>query len=123
MAIITYDEYLEHFGTKGMKWGVRKDSSGLKGRARSAASEKLNNRITANKALASGKGKFRDYQSEGFHRGIGALSKKASAKTATKLEARKKRLETGKATTIDIVRTYGNLGLVDLAISVKDSRN
>lgn len=26
MAIITYDEYLEHFGTKGMKWGVRKSA-------------------------------------------------------------------------------------------------
>ena len=26
MSLITYDEYLAHFGVKGMKWGVRKES-------------------------------------------------------------------------------------------------
>lgn len=30
MAIITYDEYLEHFGVKGMQWGRRKASKGAK---------------------------------------------------------------------------------------------
>ena len=25
---LTYDEYLEHYGVKGMKWGVRKNRTG-----------------------------------------------------------------------------------------------
>ena len=26
---LTYDDYLEHYGVKGMKWGVRKDEAVL----------------------------------------------------------------------------------------------
>ena len=27
MALITYDDYLEHFGVKGMRWGVRRQAT------------------------------------------------------------------------------------------------
>ena len=36
MALITYDEYLEHHGVKGMRWGVRRQATKL--------SQKLANR-------------------------------------------------------------------------------
>jgi hypothetical protein len=29
MALITYDEYLEHHGVKGMRWGVRRQATKL----------------------------------------------------------------------------------------------
>ena len=32
---LTYDNYLEHYGVKGMKWGVRKDEEVLKRISRS----------------------------------------------------------------------------------------
>ena len=32
LSEMTYDDYLAHYGVKGMKWGVRKRASNLKSR-------------------------------------------------------------------------------------------
>lgn len=37
---ISHEEYLEHYGVKGMKWGVRKDRPSLSNRIRKAHSDR-----------------------------------------------------------------------------------
>ena len=49
-----FDEYLAHYGVKGMKWGVRKDRSGNSGRRISSkTSAKISKSMTKRKAKAA----------------------------------------------------------------------
>lgn len=102
------DEYFEHHGVKGQKWGIRNQ------RKRDFA----DNRLKMTKRVASGKGDFTDkFVVAGRQSVISLLRNKglkgAAAKEVFKLEASKKRLERGQGTVNDILRRNG-LQLVNL---------
>lgn len=95
-------DYVEHHGTKGMKWGVRRER-----------------RLNTLKRVADGQASGKDMlNAMSMIRGKEIVRSKgiknAARKKVKKEEARKKRIEMGKATTIDLLRHIGSSRLSDL---------
>ena len=93
----TPEEILEHFGTKGMKWGVRRAYV-----ARRQAEASMYRRKAEGRASKTDR-----YVTLG-------ITKKRSEKRAKKIEAEVRRMKAGKATTKDILRYYGSVSMVDV---------
>jgi hypothetical protein len=100
---------LVHYGVKGMKWGVRKQRTG-----------RLNVRASRLERVASGEGSFRDKATTlagtsvyGAVKSRGSLKKEA-ARRAKNLRSQEKRLATGKAKTMDLLKAYGTFTVVGL---------
>lgn len=123
---MSYEEYLEHYGVKGMKWGKR--SGGLRERAKGSHNDSLQRRITTNKEIAEGRGQSRDYRRRALHNPIGAGlpivagNKKLAARRVKALEARQARVNSGKATLKDKGDFLFNTSVLDLAVSRRDKR-
>lgn len=95
-------EFLEHFGKKGMRWGVHQQT-------RLDAS----NRVAKGEAMPGDKGLVLGKQSAlSLIRNKGL--KGAAAKDAAKLQAMKDRVESGQASTKDMLSRYGGMQLFNL---------
>jgi hypothetical protein len=105
---------LTHYGTKGMHWGVRKGRTG----AIANKTKRLDN-------VVSGKASVREHvvtysgQSAAGVVKAGGYKKAVAAKSA-RLKAEQKRLETGHAKVLDLVRTYGTTSVAKVIRSMKD---
>lgn len=103
-------EELTHYGVKGMKWGVRKARTG-----------RLNVRASRLERVASGKGSFRDKAvtvgGTSAYRAVKARGslKKEAARRAENLRGQEKRLATGKAKTMDLLKAYGTTTVIGLS--------
>jgi hypothetical protein len=98
---MTYDsdEILEHYGKKGMKWGVRQQ-----------------NRLDASKRVAEGTGTKEDRNLVLANQSVISLIRNkgvtgAAAKDAARLQLQKERIESGKATAIDLLNNIGGFNL------------
>lgn len=117
------DNYLAHYGVVGMKWGKR--SGGLKSRAKGAARDSIERRLTSNKEIAEGRGESRDYYRRATLRAPGAIlagSTKSAARRSKKLQGALDRLDAGKMTKRDKLGAAMNTPLIDLAVSRRDKR-
>ena len=111
------DEFLAHYGVKGMKWGTRK---GIKGRADRVVGRKLNDAIDFHDRVASGKGSAAQSLRVVVSSSVLELARNKGVKNTAALRAAegrdiRKRLEAGEATFGDKMATYGHLTLVELA--------
>jgi hypothetical protein len=113
------DEFLAHYGVVGMKWGKR--HGGLKERAKGSISDSFQRQIQANKAVAEGRGQIRDYTGTFSRKGV-ALTKRGAAANVKGLEARQKRIESGKSNFLDKVDAFNRVKLTDLVVSRQDKR-
>lgn len=100
---------LAHYGVKGMKWGVRKARTG-----------DLNVRASRLERVAAGKGSVRDkvvslggssLHNLAVNRGL----KNESRRRAANYRAQEKRLATGKAKALDVLKAYGTVSVYGLA--------
>lgn len=104
---------LTHYGVKGMKWGVRKARTG-----------QLNTRASRNERVASGKGSLGDKvvtlagSSTARLVTSGGLKKEAARRAKNK-RAEIERLATGKAKVTDILKSYGTVSALDLAVAAR----
>lgn len=117
------DDSLEHYGVKGMKWGVQR--GGVKTRVKNAALDSIQRRKTTNKEISEGRGKVRDYYRTASRRTLGPLtfgSKKVAAKRADKLQGQEDRIKAGKAKFMDIFDVTMNTPISDLFVSRRDRR-
>ena len=115
----TYEDYLAHYGTKGMKWGLRK--GGLASRARQVGVEKKTKRIEQRERVLSGKSSIRDKVAAGSTLSLAKVLKNkgvknAIAKDLTRDMAARSRLESGQATTRDKLEVAMNISILDLAV-------
>lgn len=123
---MSYEDYLEHYGVKGMKWGTRR--GGLRDRMKGAHNDSLQRRITTNKEIAGGRGQTRDYARRTAFNPVGmamplvAGNKKLAARRVKTLEARQKRVNSGKTTLRDKGDYLFTTSIADLAISRRDKR-
>lgn len=106
-------EDLEHYGVKGMKWGVRK-----------VHNDRVNaSRKTLDK-VASGKGSFREKLRVVDNSKVYDLATKGIKGTAKlhseQLKQHQDRLNNGKATTMDKIAMYGNLSPLDIHRAMKE---
>lgn len=119
------DEFLAHYGVRGMKWGTRR--GGLKERAKGAALDR-NQQKTAivKRALNRSKNGGND---EKIARAVGismSLGRKRFEKRLNKqmnkLANEKARIESGNATVRDKLKAVGNLNITDLVVSRQDNK-
>lgn len=103
---------LAHYGVEGMKWGVRKQRTG-----------RLNVRASRLERVASGKGTLRDKavtiagtSAYGAVKSRGSLKREA-ARRAENLRGQERRLATGKAKTMDLLKAYGAFTVAGLNTS------
>jgi len=96
-------EELQHYGVKGMKWGVRKARTG-----------DINVRATRLERVAKGKGTVADKlvtfagsSARNIKRSGGF--RQEAARRAQNLRAQEERLATGKAKVTDILKAYGTV--------------
>ncbi len=98
--IVNESDVIEHFGVKGMKWGVRQQE-----------------RLVRARRVASGKGDAFDRLAV---RSTNSLisnlrnphdTQKLAARNVISLQARKKRMNAGKTTTADMLEKFGLLRL------------
>lgn len=112
------EDILEHFGTKGMKWGVRgsKSSTGVSRGSGALLDRNARLESTINKARSGEK-----------HRVSVALGKKLIGAeqqqknwntTISNLHAQNARLTSGKTTIGDKLDKFASVGLLDLVVSV-----
>lgn len=100
------DEFVAHFGVKGMKWGVRK---GYVQRQSQQAGREIR--------VGSGKGtsgeKLRVHGSSSVV-GLAVGPKRAALKRGKLRQAHANRIKNGEATAADILRLYGQVKLTDI---------
>jgi hypothetical protein len=90
------DEYLEHFGVKGMRWGVRRQR-----------------RLERLQRVGAGRGSGRDNAIVGLTEvsavslGRGGGLRGAARNRAAELQSRRDRIETGQATARDLLMLRG----------------
>lgn len=113
------EDFLAHYGVVGMKWGKRRGS--LASRAKGAALDSVQRRLTTHKEIAEGRGKIRDYNRVAT-RNIVGNSQKAAARRTKKLEASQKRIQAGKPKVRDILMAVGTTTPIDLLVSRQDKR-
>jgi hypothetical protein len=104
------DEELVHYGIKGMKWGVQKARTG-----------RLNVRASRLERVSTGKGTARDKivtiagtNAYGAIKSRGSLKKEATRR-AENLRGQERRLATGKAKALDIIKAYGSTTVAGLS--------
>lgn len=119
MTAMTHEEALEHFGTKGMKWGVRKGkgSTGLT-RHRGALIDQNSRRVARLQKAQAGK----KYRLEmGIGKAIfGKETMQRQLSTQIKeLNAQNNRLKSGKLVLNDRLGLVMNVRLEELVISRK----
>lgn len=90
------EKFLQHFGVKGMKWGVRK-----------AYASRVSTRADQLERVSKGEGSAKD-------KFVSPLSKKQAAKQAQTLRERADRLENGRATVRDLLAFYGGVNISDV---------
>lgn len=113
------EDFLEHYGTKGMKWGVRKGkrSTGIS-RTRSAQIDRNQHTINVIKDARSGK-KFKRSAALG-KKLIGEQKQKENWSKLTKdLKDQNKRILSGKETVADKIAIYGSTNIPQLLITRK----
>lgn len=109
---VSNDDALEHYGVKGMHWGVRKARTG-----------DLNKRASRNERVASGNASVVDHiitfngSSARNLKKSGGYKKEAARRAANK-RAEIERLATGKAKALDILKAYGTVTSTSLARSL-----
>ena len=116
---LTYDDYLAHYGVKGMKWGRRKGS--LSSRARQVGVEKKTKGIESRERVLSGKSSFGDKVAAGSTLSAAKVLKNKGIKNAiasdlARDKATRSRLQSGKATTRDKIEVAMNVSILDLAV-------
>ena len=114
-----YDDYLEHYGVKGMKWGRRKGS--LSSRVKQVGIEKKTNAIGQRERVLSGKSSLGDKVSVAATLNVPNILrnkgiKNAIAKDLAQDKATLSRLESGKATFRDKAYATMNVSVLDLAV-------
>lgn len=116
---LTYDDYLEHYGVKGMKWGRRKGS--LSSRARQVGAEKKTKIIDRRERVLSGKSSIRDKLIVGstlsaprvlLNKGV----KNTIAKDIARDKATRARYESGKTTVLDKVNLAMGASVLELSV-------
>ena len=114
-----YEDYLAHYGVKGMKWGRRKGS--LSSRIKESAVEKKTNMIDRRERVLSGKSSIRDKLIVGstlsaprvlLNKGV----KKTIARDIAIDKATRSRYESGKTTVMDNVNMVMGVSLLDLTV-------
>lgn len=103
MSMPTREEALIHFGIKGMKWGTRKQ-------------KKLDaaNRVASGNASISQKIRFGASATTKELVVSGGSLKTIARARANTLQAQKDRIQSGKATTLDILDRFGNTPILDI---------
>lgn len=115
-------EDLAHFGTKGMKWGVRKSGNRVRGalsdqnqratavltRARENRAKGINEKV--NRTIAVGANLGTKRFNKRIDKQLGNLAKQ------------KKRLEGGKLATRDVLQAVGNVSIPGLLFSLRDNK-
>lgn len=114
-----YDDYLEHYGVKGMKWGRRKGS--LSSRVKEAGIEKKTQAIGQRERVLSGKSSLGDKVAAASTLSIPSILrnkgvKNSIAKDLARDKATLSRLQSGKATFADKLDTAMNVSVLDLAV-------
>jgi hypothetical protein len=107
----TPEAALEHFGVKGMKWGVRKGYT-----------SRISNKAAAARRVSEGKASVVDKvrihgttSSADFIKGGGF--KGGARVRADRDEAHVQRINEGKATTLDLIKLYGGARITDIRTS------
>lgn len=104
--IITEEDYLEHYGVKGMKWGVRRQRRIDVLRRAGAKDSTISTRVRA----ATNLGVIDLAKGRGIRGG--------AARKATRLTDRRARIKAGEASVMDKLKHYGSYGSID-AIPVR----
>lgn len=108
------EEFLEHHGVKGQRWGIRKAPQRL-----SRFDEQNIGRLSRAKRVAKGTGSAGDKSKTLARQSVVSLIRGgglqgAAANDVHQLEARRKRIKTGKATVIDILAIHGGSQLFNI---------
>lgn len=118
MTVLDEDtEFLEHFGVKGQKWGVRrgKSKTGVS-RARGATIDR-NDRMIANINASKAGTKYK-VSTKAVAAVIGKERQTANQNNMIRdLKAQNKRLKTGELHVADRLKVIGGTSLFDLGIS------
>lgn len=109
------EEFLAHYGVRGMKWGVRKARTGNLG-TRAARQRRY---ASGESKKAGGARRIIDTASAVSNYRVNDLVKgrglhRAAARRADVLDAERKRLATGKAKTTDVLKAYGQVAATAL---------
>lgn len=94
--IIDSENFVEHYGRKGMRWGIRKNYA-----------DKQSNLADRLDRVASGKATAAD-------RLLVTPSKKIAARQSEKIRDQVSRIERGEATVRDMLSIYGSMNIVDV---------
>lgn len=109
------EEWLAHYGVKGMRWGVKKARTGDLGtraaRAKRYASGESKKAGGMRRAIDTASA-INNYRINDLVKGRGLHS--AAERHAKVYEAERKRLATGKATRTDLLKAYGTTTLLAL---------
>lgn len=130
------DDFLAHYGVKGMKWGKRKGS--LKSRISGARRDANQRRLVTAQRVANGEAQARDIlRSAGpasivgtiLLPGVGTVgaavvggSRRFNQSRVRRLTAQRDRMDAGKTQARDIVDAAFNIPVTDLFISRTDRR-
>jgi hypothetical protein len=121
----TPEEFLAHFGVKGMKWGVRRDAKGFSERQKGAELDRNQREQAIAKRGIAGKHTTAEKIANAPARII--LGKKGYDKLANhslkELQAKRQRIESGKKNLWDKIDEYQNFDPIALAVTVQDHRN